>query len=368
MKTKKLASLDLFCGIGGMSRALHEVARPVVYCDKLPEARDVILARMKDGSLPKAAFVDDVRKLRRKKNLKADLVCGGFPCVGFSSSGKREGFENSKTRIYHEFVKTVAKTSPKIVFMENVPGVLKGLPTIHRDFRALGYELAWTLLAACQVGAPHRRNRWFCIAYRTDDIQDIPVPKQCVFQWKRKDMPNRTTNRPYLPMRVALLGNSLVPEAARVAFAYLVTLAKYLDSNGLPNKAKKADADRYPKYGFTIKGRVYETPKTHRLFMPTCARMRIAMDPRLYKSKKPFPNVRHRSGMIVRPVVKERFATPRFSMTQPANHLTRRTMNDLPSQIRFLRDRDRKKYMNPDFVDWMMGYPPGWTHVKKPRE
>lgn len=361
-KPKKLASLDLFCGIGGMSLGLHEVAHPLLFCDKLPEARDVVLARMKDGRLPKAAFVDDVRKVNRRKNLRADLVCGGFPCVGFSSSGKREGFQNSKTRIYHEFVKTIAKARPKIVFMENVPGVLKGLPRIHRDFQSLGYELMWTLLSACQVGAPHRRNRWFCIAYRPKDIQDIPVPKESVFQWRRKDMPDRTTNRPYLPMRVALQGNSLVPEAARVAFAYLVTLAKHLESEGLPPKAKVIK-DRYPKYGFTIRNRVYETPKSHRLFLPTCAKMRFAMDPKKYKSKKAFPNVRHRTKMIRQKVYKDRFATPRFSMIQAANHLTRRTMNDLPTQMRFLSEPDRptKKYTNPEFVDWMMGYPPGWT-------
>jgi len=361
-KPKKLESLDLFCGIGGMSMALHDVATPVVYCDKLPEAKEVILARMRDGSLPKAAFVDDVRKLRRKKDLKADLVCGGFPCVGFSSSGKREGFKNSKTQIYHEFVKTIAKTRPRIVFMENVPGVIKGLPIIHRDFKTLGYELIWTLLAACQVGAPHRRNRWFCVAYKPNDILDIPIPRKSVFQWRRKDMPDRTTNRPYLPMRVALLGNSLVPEAARVAFAYLVTLAKHIESKGLPENSKPIK-DRYPKYGFTIRGRAYEMPRNYRLNLPMCAKMKIAMDPRRYESKKAFPNVRHRSGMIRSKVRKDRFATPRFSMTQPANHLTRRTMNDLPTQVRFLVDRSPKKYMNPNFVDWMMGYPPGWTKV-----
>ena len=360
----KLESLDLFCGIGGMSLGLHEIASPLLFCDKLPEARSVIEARMKDGSLPKAAFVDDVRKVRRRKNLRADLVCGGFPCVGFSSSGKREGFENSKTRIYHEFVKTVAKARPRIVFMENVPGVIKGLPRIHRDFKALGYELLWTLLAACQVGAPHRRNRWFCIAYRPGDIQDIPVPKKSVFQWTRQDMPDRTTNRPYLPMRVALQGNSLVPEAARVAFAYLVVLAKHLESEGLPPNTKVLkDRSKYPKYGFTIKNRIYETPKSHRLYLPVCTKMRIAMDPKKYRSKKPFPNVRHRTKRITTTVHKDRFATPRFSMTQPANHLTRRTINDLPTQMRFLSERGKttKKYANPDFVDWMMGYPPGWT-------
>jgi len=54
------------------------------------------------------------------------------------------------------------------------------------------------------------------------------------------------------------------------------------------------------------------------------------------------------------------------SICGAANVLTQRTVRDLPCQVRFERstpDELRGGSVNPEFVEWLMGYPRGWTRA-----
>jgi site-specific DNA-cytosine methylase len=368
---KKLKSMDLFSGIGGMSLALHGVAEPILYCDILPEAQKVIESNIGKGNLPRAPVIDDVRKVRMlpANKYRPDLICGGFPCVGFSNSGLREGFKNEKTSIYSELIKVVDKFAPPLVFMENVQPILGAMDTIRKDFSGLGYDLAWMVLAACEVGAPQRRSRWFCLAYKPKEFADMKydVPTTKVFDWTQVPEPAKTTNRPYLPMRGGLLGNSVVPEAARTAFAYLTGIARSVLASGgrIEGSTPISSTDKHPKYGYTVGPSGYRLAPRWHPKLQKCPNMGIVLDPGIYQSDKPFPNVPRMAGMVTEPIEKRLWATPRFgNSTAMGKHLTRRSRNDLGTQIRFFRTNEpKKKYANIHFVEWLMGFPKDWTDI-----
>lgn len=42
-----------------------------------------------------------------------------------------------------------------------------GLWFVLGDLALLGFDAEWGCLSAAQTGAPHKRNRWFCLAYRS---------------------------------------------------------------------------------------------------------------------------------------------------------------------------------------------------------
>jgi hypothetical protein len=76
----------------------------------------------------------------------------------------------------------------------------------------------------------------------------------------------------------------------------------------------------------------------------------------------------HTSQQAVAPLVEKNvhldfWATPRCRMGC-SNYLSRRTKTDLRTQIRFEQGTEgREQYINPEFVEWMQGYPLDWTRV-----
>lgn len=49
-----------------------------------------------------------------------DLLLGGSPCQGFSSSGKGLNFDDPRSRLFFEFVRAVKEAGPKYFLLENV--------------------------------------------------------------------------------------------------------------------------------------------------------------------------------------------------------------------------------------------------------
>ena len=161
--------LDLFSGIGGFSLGLKRAGgfRTVAYCEIEPYCQQVLQARMRDGSLDTAPICTDVRRLDGGPFLgRAEMVCGGFPCQDISNAGHREGIEGAKSGLWGEMARLVRQVRPKYVFVENVSALLgRGLERVLGDLAACGYDTEWDCIPACSVGAPHRRDRIWIVAY-----------------------------------------------------------------------------------------------------------------------------------------------------------------------------------------------------------
>ena len=68
--------------------------------------------------------------------------------------------------LWPDFARIIGEVVPQFIFLENVPNVVKwALPTVLKDLSKMGYDAAWCVVAASQVGAPHKRSRWFLFAY-----------------------------------------------------------------------------------------------------------------------------------------------------------------------------------------------------------
>jgi DNA (cytosine-5)-methyltransferase 1 len=59
---------------------------------------------------------------------------------------------------------------PRIIFLENVSAVLgPEFTRVANDLAQIGYDIAWTCLRASDIGAPHRRERLFAVAYTSGE-------------------------------------------------------------------------------------------------------------------------------------------------------------------------------------------------------
>jgi site-specific DNA-cytosine methylase len=385
-----LQSLDLFSGIGGITRALHGIASPVAYCDWAAEARRALEGCMADGRLPRAPVSSDVRELGERwlkvhARQMPELIVGGFPCVGFSSLGLQKGFENSESGLFSEILRLADETRCPMLFLENVQDVLKmGMDVVAHELAVKrGYELRWCIVAASDMGAPHKRPRWFCLAVRPGfQHRWTAASKYTPHPWTAARQPPRAlpTSTRESRTSMALLGNSVVPDAVRYAFLFLAGGCKAapatLDSaagmrlvpaaagSRRPAGAGRVVAQAWPRCGIVGGGRgakpvAHAPPGVFRV-LPA---LQLVFDPAMFHTHKP-PSKAISAPMLVGPVKSARWSTPRHGSTHASNYITRRTMRDLPTQVRFeasTKDAHRAGGVNPAFVEWLMGYPSGWT-------
>jgi DNA (cytosine-5)-methyltransferase 1 len=144
----------------------HAGARTVCYVERDAFCAAVLIARAEDGLLDQAPIWDDLATFdaRRWRGV-VDLVTAGFPCQPWSIAGKRKGLDDERW-IWPDIARIVQDCEPSFVFIENVPGLYRhGLREVLSDLASLGFDAEWTCLSAADIGAPHRRERVFVLAY-----------------------------------------------------------------------------------------------------------------------------------------------------------------------------------------------------------
>lgn len=159
--------LDLFSGIGGLTKALADYVRPVYYCDIDPYCQAVLLSRIHRGQLPRAKLWDDVTTLQANRCgiTDIDIIYGGFPCQDISTLGTGKGLEGKRSGLFFEIVRLAEEIKPTFLFLENVPAITtRGGVAVMREIASLGYDARFCVISAASVGAPHKRDRWFCLA------------------------------------------------------------------------------------------------------------------------------------------------------------------------------------------------------------
>jgi len=156
--------LDLFSGIGGFSLGLERAGmKTIAFCEVDTHAQKVLKKHW-----PKVPLFDDVKELSFLDFARGeiDLICGGFPCQDISIAGQKRGLEGKRSGLWFEYRRLIDEIRPKYVIIENVANLRNiGLTRVLKDLRAIGYDAEWHIISACSVGAPHRRERIWIIAY-----------------------------------------------------------------------------------------------------------------------------------------------------------------------------------------------------------
>ena len=160
-------AIHLCSGYGGFELALRPWGvRTVAHVERDSYAAAILMERMAQSRLDQAPIWDDLTTFDGEPWCgRVDILTAGFPCQPFSAAGARRGLDDDRW-LWPAIARIVAQVRPRFVVLENVPPVVRaGLPAVLADLAQLGFDAEWGLYSAADIGAPHRRQRWWCVAY-----------------------------------------------------------------------------------------------------------------------------------------------------------------------------------------------------------
>lgn len=201
MKNKKIKSIDLFAGCGGLMEGFEQSGKyetlAAVEWEKAPcrnlrkrlkdkwkykNADDMVLqfdiqradelfsGWSDDESYGSSAGLDALIG----ENGKIDVIIGGPPCQAYSIAGRvrdKHGMKNDyRNYLFESYLKVVKRYNPKIFVFENVPGILSAQPgdrpiieIIQESFDTAGYytlpDLSRAIIDFTEYGVPQNRKR-----------------------------------------------------------------------------------------------------------------------------------------------------------------------------------------------------------------
>ena len=184
---------SLFSGIGGAELAASWMGWTNVFHCEIQEFQRKVL----EYWFPNSISYEDITKTDFTEwRGRIDVLTGGFPCQPFSVAGKRKGAEDNRY-LWTEMLRAIRQIQPTWVVGENVAGLLSmvqpgktikvgctddlfeenyiyrteqqfTIDAICEDLEHAGYSVQPIVIPACAVGAPHRRDRVWIVAHRTN--------------------------------------------------------------------------------------------------------------------------------------------------------------------------------------------------------
>ncbi|XP_046982569.1 DNA (cytosine-5)-methyltransferase 1-like [Schistocerca americana] len=200
---RKLRTLDIFAGCGGLSYGLQQsgvaeicwaIEKDVAaaeafshnhpHCTVLMDDCNLLLQLVMNGT------IENSKHQQLPQKGEVDLICGGPPCQGFS------GMNRFSEKLYSRFQNSLVASylsycdyyRPRFVIMENVRNFVafKQSVVLNLTLRALleiGYQCTFTVLQAGNFGVPQSRKRVILLAAAPGELlPSFPEPTHAFSQ------------------------------------------------------------------------------------------------------------------------------------------------------------------------------------------
>ncbi len=191
---KKLRTLDLFAGIGGIRLGFEKAGFETVFANDFENqckaTYDVNFNTCK-------LVVEDITKINPEDLPEFDFLLAGFPCQPFSVAGYRQGFEDKKGRgnLFFYIARIIEERQPMGFLLENVKN-LKGhdngrtFKIIEKTLKDLGYHIKSKVLNSMEYGnIPQNRERIYIVGFKNKEYANKFIwPKKKKLNTKVTDL------------------------------------------------------------------------------------------------------------------------------------------------------------------------------------
>jgi len=171
-----LTVLDLFSGIGGFSYAAERLVggfQTVAFCETDRACQRVLAKHWPDTPIFPDVCTLTAADIQPLCPNGLSLITAGFPCQDLSVAGKQAGYDGKRSVLFYEIIRLARELQPQFLLLENVRNLLSHQngetfqETLFQIAKA-GYDAEWAVIPASDVGACHRRERIWIIAFSSN--------------------------------------------------------------------------------------------------------------------------------------------------------------------------------------------------------
>ena len=194
---KKITSIDLFAGVGGMRIALNKALKKMGLdheC-KLYSELNLYCQHTYDVNFSGTPLIKDIKSVKisdiNSEIPDHDILLAGFPCQPFSKAGiskriflkRNHGFDDKKQgNLFFNILEVLNKKKPKAFLLENVQNLKnydngKALKRILKSLRKNYYVPEPEILDAKDFGLAQQRRRIYIVGFLNKDIKEFKYPK-----------------------------------------------------------------------------------------------------------------------------------------------------------------------------------------------
>ena len=172
--------ISLFSGCGGLDLGFEKAGFDVAVANEF----DPTIWETFKANHPLTKLIEgDIRKIKEEDfPNKIDGIIGGPPCQSWSEAGSLRGIDDSRGKLFYEYIRILKSKQPKFFLAENVSGMLanrhsEAVKNIIQTFKECGYNVSVTLVNAKDYGVAQERKRVFYIGFRSDLNIDFNFPE-----------------------------------------------------------------------------------------------------------------------------------------------------------------------------------------------
>ena len=163
--------ISLFSGCGGLDLGFERAGFEIPIANEY----DPTIWETYKINHPSTKLIEgDIRNIQ-ESDFPDDIdgIIGGPPCQSWSEAGSLRGINDSRGKLFYDYIRILKSKQPKFFLAENVSGMLanrhsEAVRNIIEMFKECGYDLTVSLVNAKDYGVPQERRRVFYIGFRRD--------------------------------------------------------------------------------------------------------------------------------------------------------------------------------------------------------
>lgn len=180
--------ISLFAGAGGLDLGFEKAGFEITMANEFD--RTIWATYEKNHNTP--LIKGDIREIKESDFPDSiDGIIGGPPCQSWSEAGAMRGIDDSRGKLFYEYIRILQNKKPKFFLAENVSGMLSNrhsgaVKNIIQLFKDSGYSVSITLVNAADYGVPQDRKRVFYIGFRNDLQMNFNFPEPTTLSSEQK--------------------------------------------------------------------------------------------------------------------------------------------------------------------------------------